>query len=133
MIATEPLTAEQWAEIGLDDRPTFADDRYMVIYGQRTEDGRLRSVAVDPVSVGVGYRSESSAGRLARPCRRRSVRTLPSTRGIGITHRWGGVLAIRVTGPRSCITTPTVGSLLPEVTSAKASPLQTLPAARWLN
>ena len=40
MIATEPLTADQWAQIGLHDRPTFADDRYMVIYGQRTADAR---------------------------------------------------------------------------------------------
>ena len=41
MIATEPLDQSIWAEIGLDQRPTFCDGRNMVIYGQRTHDGRL--------------------------------------------------------------------------------------------
>jgi glycine/D-amino acid oxidase-like deaminating enzyme len=41
MIATEPLTDSVLADIGLSDRPTFSDDRFMVIYGQRTADGRL--------------------------------------------------------------------------------------------
>ena len=97
MIATEPLTAEQWAEIGLDDRPTFADDRYMVIYGQRTEDGRLafggRGIpylwgsGIDPESE---VRADSHARVDAA-----LFELFPQLRGIGITHRWGGVLAIR--------------------------------------
>lgn len=41
MVATEPLSKEVWDEIGLAGRPTFADDRYMVIYGQRTSDDRI--------------------------------------------------------------------------------------------
>lgn len=41
MVATDPLSDEQWAAIGLDDRATFADARHLVIYGQRTADGRL--------------------------------------------------------------------------------------------
>lgn len=96
MIATEPLTAEQWAEVGLADRPTFADDRYMVIYGQRTEDGRLafggRGIpylwgsGIDPESE---VRADSHARVDAA-----LFELFPQLRGIGITHRWGGVLAI---------------------------------------
>jgi glycine/D-amino acid oxidase-like deaminating enzyme len=41
MIATEPLPDEVWDEIGLDSRETFADGRHMLIYGQRTADGRF--------------------------------------------------------------------------------------------
>jgi glycine/D-amino acid oxidase-like deaminating enzyme len=41
MIATDPLSDEQWSRIGLDERPTFADGRHTIIYGQRTGDGRL--------------------------------------------------------------------------------------------
>jgi glycine/D-amino acid oxidase-like deaminating enzyme len=41
MIATEPLGDSFWAEHGLADRETFADHRHLVIYGQRTEDGRM--------------------------------------------------------------------------------------------
>ena len=135
MIATEPLTAEQWAEIGLDDRPTFADDRYMVIYGQRTEDGRSRSVAVG---------SRICGGRVSiRNPRCGPTRTPVSTplcsnsslNSAASASLTGGVVCSRsrVTGPRSCITTPTVGSLLPVVMSARASPLRTWRAARWLN
>ena len=41
MIATEPLSAEAWDEIGLRRRETFADLRHLRIYGQRTADDRL--------------------------------------------------------------------------------------------
>ena len=41
MIATEPLPDAFWDEAGLADRETFADHRHLVIYGQRTEDGRM--------------------------------------------------------------------------------------------
>ncbi|CAN5206012.1 FAD-binding oxidoreductase [soil metagenome] len=41
MIATEPLTETTWSEIGLADRQTFSDHRHLIIYGQRTADGRL--------------------------------------------------------------------------------------------
>ena len=41
MIATEPLPEEVWAQVGLTGRPTFGDHRHMIIYGQRTADGRL--------------------------------------------------------------------------------------------
>src|SRR5215472_3460093 len=41
MIATEPLPEDVWDQIGLAGRPTFGDHRHMIIYGQRTADGRL--------------------------------------------------------------------------------------------
>ncbi|ROO51658.1 glycine/D-amino acid oxidase-like deaminating enzyme [Micromonospora sp. Llam0] len=41
MIATEPLPDETWARIGLARRETFSDFRHLIIYGQRTADGRL--------------------------------------------------------------------------------------------
>ncbi len=41
MVATDPMGEEEWARIGLADRPTFADARNTIIYGQRTADGRL--------------------------------------------------------------------------------------------
>jgi glycine/D-amino acid oxidase-like deaminating enzyme len=41
MVATDPLSEEQWSRIGLAGRPTFADARHTIIYGQRTADGRL--------------------------------------------------------------------------------------------
>jgi glycine/D-amino acid oxidase-like deaminating enzyme len=41
MIATDPLPPAAWDEIGLRARETFADHRHLIIYGQRTADGRL--------------------------------------------------------------------------------------------
>ncbi|SNS91365.1 Glycine/D-amino acid oxidase [Asanoa hainanensis] len=41
MVATAPLPASAWEEIGLADRETFTDFRHLIIYGQRTADGRL--------------------------------------------------------------------------------------------
>lgn len=41
MIATEPQTNGFWDHYGFDDYPTFADDRHLIIYGQRTSDDRI--------------------------------------------------------------------------------------------
>ncbi|HTF11045.1 MAG TPA: FAD-binding oxidoreductase [Asanoa sp.] len=41
MVATPPLPSSVWDAIGLADRETFSDFRHLIIYGQRTADGRL--------------------------------------------------------------------------------------------
>ena len=41
MIATAPLPAEVFAEIGIGHRETFAEASHLVTYAQRTADGRL--------------------------------------------------------------------------------------------
>jgi glycine/D-amino acid oxidase-like deaminating enzyme len=41
MVATEPLPRSVWDEIGLNASETFSDFRNLIIYGQRTADGRL--------------------------------------------------------------------------------------------
>ena len=41
IIATEPLPAAVWEQIGLRRRETFSDHRHLIIYGQRTADDRL--------------------------------------------------------------------------------------------
>ncbi|HEV7707550.1 MAG TPA: FAD-binding oxidoreductase, partial [Asanoa sp.] len=41
MVATPPLPPSVWDAIGLADRSTFSDFRHLIIYGQRTADGRL--------------------------------------------------------------------------------------------
>ncbi len=95
MVATEPLPADVFDEIGLADRPTFADDRYMVIYGQRTEDNRLafggRSV---PYAFGSAIRTSLEQRDRSHQAIALSLRELfPVIGDAEITHRWGGVLA----------------------------------------
>src|SRR5262249_61124516 len=41
VVATEPLSDAILEQIGLATRPTFNDLRHLIVYGQRTADGRL--------------------------------------------------------------------------------------------
>ena len=41
MIATEPLPARVWDEIGWAGRETLNDGRHLIIYAQRTADDRI--------------------------------------------------------------------------------------------
>lgn len=96
MIATEPLADDVFDEIGLADRPTFCDDRTMVIYGQRTDDNRLAfggtgipyvfGSKIDP-SVELNEAAHQRIHEIL-------VDLLPTLRDADITHRWGGVLGI---------------------------------------
>lgn len=96
MVATEPLSDELMAEVGLGDRPTFSDDRYMVIYGQRTEDNRL-AFGGRGVPYLWGSRIDRSA-ELHLPSheliRQTLIDLLPVLKDTSFTHRWGGVLGI---------------------------------------
>ncbi len=95
MVATEPLPDHAWGQIGLGDREVFADDRNLVVHGQRTTDGRI-AFGARGVLYGYGSRIDDRLETSA------SVHDeivevlyglLPVLRGVEITHRWGGVLA----------------------------------------
>ncbi len=96
MVATEPLPETLFDEIGLAGRPTFSDDRFMVIYGQRTEDNRLafggRGV---PYLFGsaISSHAETHDGSHAL-IRQTLIDMLPVLKDVTFTHRWGGVLGI---------------------------------------
>lgn len=96
MIGTEPLGGDVIDEIGLAGRPTFADDRHMVIYGQRTADDRI-AFGGRGVPYLFGSRIDPRT-ELNEPSHQlihdTLVELLPPLRGARITHRWGGVLAI---------------------------------------
>lgn len=95
MIATEPLDADTWDAIGLADRPTFHDDRRLVIYGQRTADGRIAFGGRGaPYHFGSAVAPEFDTDARVRELLIRSVRELfPVLDGHAVTHHWGGVLA----------------------------------------
>lgn len=96
MVATEPLPDEVFGQIGLADRPTFADTRYMVIYGQRTDDNRLafggRGV---PYLFGSKIDPSTESDRGSHDLIIETLHDLfPAIRDFEITHRWGGVLGV---------------------------------------
>lgn len=96
MLATEPLPANLWATIGLHDRSTFSDARHLIIYGQRTADGRLAfggrgapyhwGSAIKPSFEQHRPTHDGLAAIL--------VELFPSLADVAITHEWGGPLAI---------------------------------------
>jgi glycine/D-amino acid oxidase-like deaminating enzyme len=95
MIATEPLPADIWSQIGLDARPTFHDGRNLIIYGQRTLDGRIAFGGRGaPYHFGSAIRPEFDTDDGVRRLLTGSLRELfPALADTTITHHWGGVLA----------------------------------------
>ena len=96
MIATEPLDDDQWASIGLADRPTFADGRHVIIYGQRTADGRLAFGGRGaPYHWGSTVAPEHDTDRRVRDLLVASLFDLfPSISDARITHHWGGPVGV---------------------------------------
>ena len=96
MIATEPLPDEVWDQIGLAERQTFSDFRHMIIYGQRTADGRM-AFGGRGAPYHFGSAIEPGFDRDRRVHAALSgglVELFPMLAGVSITHRWGGPLGI---------------------------------------
>jgi glycine/D-amino acid oxidase-like deaminating enzyme len=96
VIATAPLPDPVWDEIGLRDRETFSDLRHLIVYGQRTADGRIvfggRGA---PYHLGSRIRpGYDEVPRVFAALQRTLTGLFPVLRGVQITHRWGGPLAI---------------------------------------
>ena len=94
--ATEPLPDDLWDDIGLAGRPTFADGRHLVIYGQRTADGRLvfggRGAPYHFASrVDAAYDRNPAVHAMLQ---RTLIDLFPALRGVRFTHAWGGNLGV---------------------------------------
>jgi glycine/D-amino acid oxidase-like deaminating enzyme len=96
VIATEPLPQRVWDDIGLRERETFTDYRNLIVYGQRTVDGRL---------VFGGRGAPYHFGSAVSPAFDREPRVFaslwstlremfPVVRDWRVTHAWGGVLGV---------------------------------------
>lgn len=96
MLATERLSAEQWASIGLADREVWGDHGHVVIYGQRTVDDRIAFGGRGaPYHLGSTIRPEFDQEQRVFDDLTRVLRTiLPQLAEVPITHTWGGPLGI---------------------------------------
>jgi glycine/D-amino acid oxidase-like deaminating enzyme len=96
MVATEPLPESFWARAGLAARETFSDHRHLIIYGQRTADGRLAFGGRGaPYHFGSAVRPGFDAEPRVHAELARVVRALfPYIGEPRITHRWGGPLGV---------------------------------------
>jgi glycine/D-amino acid oxidase-like deaminating enzyme len=96
MIATEPLPADTWDELGWRDGFLVGDYRHLFFYAQRTADGRIAIGGrgapyrlMRPLDEG-NERSAAVRDRLLGVLRRH----FPAAAGAAITHHWGGPLAV---------------------------------------
>jgi glycine/D-amino acid oxidase-like deaminating enzyme len=95
-IATAPLPEQVWEQIGLETRPTFADLRHLIIYGQRTADGRLvfgGRGALYHFGSAVKPSFDRVPGVFAA-LRTTLVKLFPVLGDVAITHAWGGPIGI---------------------------------------
>jgi glycine/D-amino acid oxidase-like deaminating enzyme len=96
MVATEPLADAVWESIGLAERSTFSDGRHLIIYGQRTADGRLAFGGRGaPYHFGSRIRASYDVEpRVFDELRTVLTTMLPQLEGVQFTHQWGGCLGI---------------------------------------
>jgi glycine/D-amino acid oxidase-like deaminating enzyme len=96
MVATEPLGDSFWNKVGFERREVFNDARHLVIYGQRTRDGRL-AFGGRGGRYHFGSLVDSSLDRQPRVHEAVAgiLRNLfPAAAEAKITHTWGGAVAI---------------------------------------
>jgi glycine/D-amino acid oxidase-like deaminating enzyme len=96
MVATEPLPAAVWDELGWSGSETVSDLRHLFFYAQRSPDGRI---AIG--GRGAPYRLGSPLDETYErndAVRARLVRTIaerfPAAASAAITHHWGGPLGV---------------------------------------
>jgi glycine/D-amino acid oxidase-like deaminating enzyme len=95
MVATEPLPAEIWEQIGWSRGETLADQHHHFFYAQRTGDDRIAIGGCGtPYRFGSGIREEDEQNRAVFDRLERAIRRhFPQAAGARITHRWGGPFA----------------------------------------
>ena len=96
IIATEPLPAATWEEIGLRRRETFSDYRHLIIYGQRTADDRL-VFGGRGAPYSFASRTHSTfdpSYPVFRSLHTALVDLFPVLADARITHAWGGALGV---------------------------------------
>ena len=97
MVVTDPLDADQWAQIGWQREELLGDGAHAYVYAQRTADGRI---ALGGRGVPYRFGSRTDHWGITQP---KTVRQLveilhsmfPITAEVGIDQAWCGVLGVR--------------------------------------
>lgn len=96
MIATEPLTDSQWADLHWDGMEVLGDFAHVYMYAQRTADGRI---AFGGRGVPYRWNSQTDVDGFTQPVTARTlgdllVRFFPRLHGVDIEHLWSGTLGV---------------------------------------
>ena len=95
IVATEPLSASTWDEIGLSHGQAFGESSRQVTYGQRTADNRLIFGARGGYQFAGRLRNEFDLTSSEIELRRYLFGELfPQLKNVQITHGWGGNLGM---------------------------------------
>jgi glycine/D-amino acid oxidase-like deaminating enzyme len=95
LVATEPLSKEVWADIGLERGQAFSENSRQVTYGQRSADDRLVFGARGGYRFGGQLRTDFNLSEDERGLRRYLFGELfPQLKQVRITHAWGGNLGM---------------------------------------
>ncbi|MEU2425136.1 FAD-dependent oxidoreductase [Streptomyces sp. NPDC007851] len=96
MIATAPLTEEQWGSVGWSGLETLGDMAHAYMYAQRTADGRI-ALGGRGVPYRFGSRTDNDGRTQAatvEALREILVRFFPSLAGVAVEHAWSGALGV---------------------------------------
>jgi glycine/D-amino acid oxidase-like deaminating enzyme len=95
LVVTEPLPADVWSRLGWRGRETLTDGRHVIIYAQRTADGRIALGGRGaPYRFGSGTHGTRGHDRTFRRLAKELRQLFPAAASARITHRWGGVLGV---------------------------------------
>lgn len=98
VMATPPLSSEEWERVGWRGTVGFSDDLDRIAYGARMADGRLLFGGGSNAAYDYGYGSrtrwEPEPRRAWTAIAERLHRYLPGLRDVPLTHRWTGTLGI---------------------------------------
>jgi glycine/D-amino acid oxidase-like deaminating enzyme len=95
LVATEPLSAATWDEIGLSRGQAFSESSRQVTYGQRTADNRLVFGARGGYQFAGKLRHDFDLTSSEVELRRYLFSELfPQLKNVRITHAWGGNLGM---------------------------------------
>ncbi len=98
LIATEPLSPEEWRDIGWGDIAGFSDDLDRLAYGCMTREGRLvfGGGSNQAYSYVFGSRAQFTGDPEPgyRAVHERLLKYLPRASKVRITHRWTGTVAL---------------------------------------
>ena len=97
MIATEPLPDEFWNKYGLDNRPTFHENRHLVTYAQRTADNRIAMGGRGaPYKWGSARSNKSERhAKIHKQLRETAIQWFPELKNYSFTHAWGGAVTVK--------------------------------------
>jgi glycine/D-amino acid oxidase-like deaminating enzyme len=96
IIATEPISADDWAKIGWRDWHGMEDKRVHLHYYRRTEDGRILwggHYNVSTFRSGIDSRHDRNE-RIFGMLRASFAETFPQLSQVPFTHGWGGPIAV---------------------------------------